>query len=761
MSETLPPNPRRQIVGTSTNVLHAPGARRTRRAPLACQHCRRRKVRCNLAIEGPPCVNCRLDGFTCLLPPRKLPRCLKPRLEAHSDHPPESMLVDRDQDINDAKEQGDNNNTSGLRPAQRHIPTSGPRDSISSTLVPYAYYPYLNAPNLHRLPASDITFLDSQKCFSVPSGEFLETLISHYFLYVHPCLPVINEAEFWPVFRQRERHKHFSLLVFQAMLFVASSYLPVEYVKRSGVQSIIALRDTFYRRAKLIYDFELENDQLRLGQAAVLLTYRCSSTDRLSNTTWLALGIQHARAVKAHVYHRYPTNERAARVTLKRLWWCLILRDRLLSLGVRRALQILPCHFDVSSHSPLTYEDLEDEVKASEVYDAATKKRLIEVVTSQFQLAATMTLLLMTVYPPGDHQSLGQGLDLVPARTDDLKERLQFWESNHMVQVDASDGQWHQAVVFYCQLTSLYYQSARLVLYHYVSFCLFAQKNLESTAQDLEDPELDLMDALTTMNDRVKRFVIDGTAGQLPIGVVAYTVAPQILLNINLRLCRNDIERQRQEQPLRFYTEISRLYNIRYDVEYISAWIRNIVRTFEFRVSHGGVELLKQRNQPVDTPSQSAIATANRCYRGGLSELLSRQPSVYFELVAVVDYFMSTGRGAFEAPSSIPILPSIQCLPLYQEPNLPLSLPVAKLAAEQPLAEQTLLCPEMENLHEEASEAFDSVSLDGMWLFPASIESAEVMASDNEGIQMDDMPFTDDDPVCANSIWHDLGLCGE
>ncbi|GAB1202431.1 hypothetical protein APSETT445_001046 [Aspergillus pseudonomiae] len=482
---------------------------------------------------------------------------------------------------------------------------------------------------------------------------------------------------------------------------------------------------------QFIYDFELENDQLRLGQAAVLLTYRCSSTDRLSNTTWLALGIQHARAVKAHVYHRYPTNERAARVTLKRLWWCLILRDRLLSLGVRRALQILPCHFDVSSHSPLTYEDLEDEVQASEVYDAATKKRLIEVVTSQFQLAATMTLLLMTVYPPGDHQSFGQGLDLVPARTADLKERLQFWESNHMVQVDASDGQWHQAV------------------------------NLESTAQDLEDPELDLMDALTTMNDRVKRFVIDGTAGQLPIGVVAYTVAPQILLNINLRLCRNDIERQRQEQPLRFYTEISRLYNIRYDVEYISAWIRNIVRTFEFRVSHGGVELLKQRNQPVDTPSQSAIATANRCYRGGLSELLSRQPSVYFELVAVVDYFMSTGRGAFEAPSSIPILPSTQCLPLYQEPNLPLSLPVAKLAAEQPLAEQTLLCPEMENLHEAASDEFDSISLDGIWLFPASTESAEVMTSDNEGIQMDDMPFTDEDPVCADSIWHDLGLCGE
>ncbi|KAE8156217.1 hypothetical protein BDV40DRAFT_281862 [Aspergillus tamarii] len=138
-----------------------------------------------------------------------------------------------------------------MKPAQRQIQNSGARASISSTLVPFAYYPYLNVPNLDRLPASDIAYLDSQKCFNVPSGEFLETLISHYFLYVHPCLPVINEAEFWPVFRQRERGKPFSLLLFQTMLFVASSYLPVEYVKRSGAQSIIALRDTFYKRAKV------------------------------------------------------------------------------------------------------------------------------------------------------------------------------------------------------------------------------------------------------------------------------------------------------------------------------------------------------------------------------------------------------------------------------------------------------------------------------------------------------------------------------
>jgi 3-deoxy-D-manno-octulosonic-acid transferase len=48
--------------------------------------------------------------------------------------------------------------------------------------------------------------------------------MSRYFLYVHPCLPVINEAEFWPMLNQEATVKSsFSLLVFQAMMFAACS----------------------------------------------------------------------------------------------------------------------------------------------------------------------------------------------------------------------------------------------------------------------------------------------------------------------------------------------------------------------------------------------------------------------------------------------------------------------------------------------------------------------------------------------------------
>jgi len=47
-----------------------------RRAPLACQGCRLRKVRCNLAEEGVPCTNCRLDQVECVVPEGVRKRCV-------------------------------------------------------------------------------------------------------------------------------------------------------------------------------------------------------------------------------------------------------------------------------------------------------------------------------------------------------------------------------------------------------------------------------------------------------------------------------------------------------------------------------------------------------------------------------------------------------------------------------------------------------------------------------------------------------------
>lgn len=52
-----------------TEADNRPKKTRTR-ASKACLVCRQRKVRCNVALTGSPCSNCRLDHETCVVPER-------------------------------------------------------------------------------------------------------------------------------------------------------------------------------------------------------------------------------------------------------------------------------------------------------------------------------------------------------------------------------------------------------------------------------------------------------------------------------------------------------------------------------------------------------------------------------------------------------------------------------------------------------------------------------------------------------------------
>lgn len=108
------------------------------------------------------------------------------------------------------------------------------------------------------------------------------------------------------------------------------------------------------------------------------------------NSFWLGTAIHLAKDVDAHRYHAKTSLSPERQNLLKRLWWCCILRDRILPLGVRRPLQIQPQDFDFTS-SPLTKGDFANEVDRSKVYDAATKDSLVELLITLCDLAVSLT----------------------------------------------------------------------------------------------------------------------------------------------------------------------------------------------------------------------------------------------------------------------------------------------------------------------------------------------------------------------------------
>lgn len=87
--------------------------------------------------------------------------------------------------------------------------------------MPFSSYGFLGLDSLPILPAEDVTFLELKGCLHIPEKSNLDELIRQYFLHIHPLLPVIDEAEFWMMYRgghEWPQSNTMSLFVLQAML---------------------------------------------------------------------------------------------------------------------------------------------------------------------------------------------------------------------------------------------------------------------------------------------------------------------------------------------------------------------------------------------------------------------------------------------------------------------------------------------------------------------------------------------------------------
>lgn len=213
--------------------------------------------------------------------------------------------------------------------------------------------------------------------------------------------------------------------------------------------------------SQILFDFDGKRDLISTSQGAILLSHSPDNHNRRINTFWLGVAIQFAKAAKAPQYDLDQAITKKQRNVKKRLWWCCILRDRILPLGVRRPLFITDDHFDFSN-SPLTVNDLEHEINYSKVYDPDTKRSLAELLEVLCNLAVTLTDIIMILYPingnpfaPLNELSLSRLRVRIERRKSDLAQ----WFDNASVQfpTPAGLGDTHESVILYTNLVYIYY----------------------------------------------------------------------------------------------------------------------------------------------------------------------------------------------------------------------------------------------------------------------------------------------------------------
>ncbi|KAM5369085.1 hypothetical protein ACJZ2D_009180 [Fusarium nematophilum] len=671
-----------------TNIRFARKPNCRKRASKACLKCRKRKVRCDVTRTAQPCTNCRLDGAECtvILKERSCgeaaPRDLDHSVEAdllsqisgdiHGlGYPDLEWAIGRDgQTAEDSHRYLDNetsrwhadmNLASGNSlqdPAQLALPSSIPDEGSLDAAGSWMKLGY------EKAKFSRVDFLESQMCFHVPAEPLLDEFLRHYFLFVHPMLPMLNEGMFWEdyeistVFGDYNQHR-VPILLLQAMLFAASPFVPEETLQALGFQNTMSAKECFYGKAKLLYESCTEPDHVSMAQASLLLTYWCphGSNEEKANTSWLKAAIKHAMALGAHKYADSPRRKDV----LKRIWWCCIVRDRIMPLCLRRRIHITRGDFDFDTHEPPSVEDLLDEGSRSKVYSSLEQRSVMTITALMIDLCVCLTDVFELMYPIADVSGLDvRKLSSRLKQTRENKNHLRRWLKKavraSLASADVQQGRCTaesepsaSSVTLYANLLWIYYHSSLVALcnheLHLLATATLTLRGINVKAQlaMIENTRNELRRASNSIAERLDQLLKLRLAKWLPSSAVGCTALPLALHMLEIKLCSSwfdshaGISMVESQSRLNVLIQAMREYYPRHEGV---IWISKVIRYFM------ECTYLDEPALPHWDPLVSKDSAQGQ--REGWSETMAdvtgRSPTCYLKMALTIDLSLSNDR---------------------------------------------------------------------------------------------------------------------
>ncbi|KAM0277496.1 hypothetical protein ACHAQH_005774 [Verticillium albo-atrum] len=199
--------------------------------------------------------------------------------------------------------------------------------------------------------------LQQRGAFLLPPRQLCDELIDSYFTWIHPIVPVINQARFRRQYRDPQNPP--SMLLLQS-LFLASTHTCDNPTLRDADGSAKAMSLTFYKRAKALYDANHETDRVAIVQSMILMGWYWGGREDVLEEAfdWTRAAIVVAQGTGMHRCVARSLLSTADKKLWKRIWWTLFTRDRILALSLGRPMLI---NLDDSDVSMLRAEDLNED----------------------------------------------------------------------------------------------------------------------------------------------------------------------------------------------------------------------------------------------------------------------------------------------------------------------------------------------------------------------------------------------------------------
>lgn len=103
-----------------------------------------------------------------------------------------------------------------------------------------------------KIAAEDIKYLHVKGALTLPSLALQNALLQAYVEYVHPYMPLMDLHSFLSIINNRDGNNgQISLFLYQAVMFAASAFVEMKYLREGGYTTRKAARKSFFQKTRV------------------------------------------------------------------------------------------------------------------------------------------------------------------------------------------------------------------------------------------------------------------------------------------------------------------------------------------------------------------------------------------------------------------------------------------------------------------------------------------------------------------------------
>ena len=204
-------------------------------------------------------------------------------------------------------------------------------------------------PLASRLSLEDLKFLEKKDALTIPPNDLRNRLIGSYVEFGYPFMPVVDLSEIHAIIHGQSKTGRLSLLLLQSIMFAGAATIDSRYLIAAGFSTKRDARRHFFNRARLLFDLDAETDTVQLVQSLILMTHWYEGPDYQKDSHhWMGVAASMLPLIEPRKDStRSHPEQRLGQSLWKRIWWSAYMRDRLISLGMRRPVCINRDDYDV------------------------------------------------------------------------------------------------------------------------------------------------------------------------------------------------------------------------------------------------------------------------------------------------------------------------------------------------------------------------------------------------------------------------------